>query len=86
MTFTYHPNAQLSSRRNTNRGLISRSKILYALEKRPSSGKELSEETQLPYRVVLYHLHLFFDEGLVNFKGNRPHVWFLTGFGQKRLM
>jgi len=59
---------------------------LYTLERRSMSVKEIGEECGLPYGVVLYHLHLLLDEGSVGHKGKRPYLWFLTGFGQKRLM
>jgi len=81
----YHPNAYLSSKRNVSTGLSARSKILSAIEARSSSAKEISGETGLNYRSVLYHLKLLEHEGIVARKGGRPYVWFTTGAGQLRL-
>ena len=37
------------------------------------------------YGVVIHHLKLLETEKIVERKGKRPHVWLLTGLGQKRL-
>jgi predicted transcriptional regulator len=81
----YHPNAYLSRIKNFKRGLRARSLVLNALERHSADGKTIGSEAGLHYGVVIHHLKLLAAEGLVESKGSRPHVWSLTGLGQKRL-
>jgi hypothetical protein len=82
---TFHPNAYLSRIKNIKRGLRARSLVLNVLERHSADGKTIGSEAGLHYGVVVHHLKLLAAEGLVEAKGSRPHVWFLTGLGQKRL-
>jgi len=81
----YHPNAYLSRIKNIKRGLRARSLVLDVLEGHSADGKSIGSEAGLHYGVVVHHLKLLAAEGLVESKGNRPHVWCLTGLGQRRL-
>jgi len=81
-----HPKARLSTRRNTRLGLLSRTKILGALEKGEKSIREVSIEINISYTRVLRHLHLLEAEHLVKrFGEKRPFKWRVTGFGQQAL-
>lgn len=82
----YHPNAFLTLKRNIQPGLLARTKIISALEKRICVNKTISRETELSYKSVLYHLHLFEAENILNHKGRRTYVWQLTGVGQQKLV
>ncbi len=81
-----HPNACLNHIRNTKAGLITRSKILQALDEKSSTASGIAKQAVLSYSVVLHHLRLLQNEGLVNRKGERPSLWMPTGLGQKRLI
>ena len=82
----YHPNAFLSDFRNIRLGLKARTKILTFLEvKSRADAKTIAKGTGLHYGVVIQHLKLLETEKIVERKGKRPHVWLLTGLGQKRL-
>ncbi len=81
-----HPKAYLSRIRNVRSGLRSRTQILNILEHQSADAKTIAKETSATYRVVIHHLRLLRIEGTVERKGNKPHVWALTGLGQKRLI
>jgi len=83
---TYHPNAYLLAIRNVKLGLRARTKILGVLEEHSVDAKTIGKEARMPYGVVMHHLRLLEAEGTVERKGSRPHVWMLTGLGQKRLV
>lgn len=83
---TYHPNAYLSRIKNVKRGLRARTQVLNVLEKRSADAKTIGKEAGMSYGVVVHHLRLLEAEGTVERKGSRPHVWMLTGLGQKRLV
>jgi len=82
----YHPNAYLSNIRNIKLGLRARTKILSVLERFSVDAKTIAKEKGMLYGVVLHHLRLLETEGIVERKGSKPHIWALTGLGQKRLM
>jgi DNA-binding transcriptional ArsR family regulator len=82
---TCHPNAYLKKIRNVKSGLDTRSKILLFLDNQGCSASKIAKECTLTYGVVMHHLYLLKDEGIVEKKGGRRFVWFSTGFGQKRL-
>jgi predicted Rossmann fold nucleotide-binding protein DprA/Smf involved in DNA uptake len=82
----YHPNAHLSNIKNIKRGLRARTKVLNTLGQRPVDAKAIVKETGMLYGVVMHHLRLLEAERIVERKGSKPHVWVLTGIGQKRLM
>jgi predicted Rossmann fold nucleotide-binding protein DprA/Smf involved in DNA uptake len=82
----YHPNAYLSDIRNIKRGLRARTKVLNILGERSVEAKVIAKETGMLYGVVMHHLRLLEAERIVERKGSKPHVWVLTGIGQKRLM
>jgi predicted ArsR family transcriptional regulator len=48
-------------------------------------AKTIADEVGLHYGVVMHHLKLLAAEGIAERKGDKPHVWLLTGVGQKRL-
>lgn len=81
-----HPKAYLTTRRNVMAGLLSRSKILVALEKETKSARAIASEAALSYECVSYHLKAMRKERLVerNSRG-KPFVWALTPFGQQKL-
>jgi predicted transcriptional regulator len=84
---TYHPNAYLSAIRNIKLGLRARTRILVFLENRSADARTISDGAELHYGVVAHHLKLLETEGIVERKsGKKPHVWALTGIGQKRLL
>jgi len=72
--------------KNVKRGLKARTKILNALEKRSFNATAIANEKSLSYNVVVHHLRLLENEGIVCRKGRRPYFWLLTGLGQKRLV
>lgn len=80
------PLAWLSKIRNMKRGLIVRTTILGRLRQAERAGKtirELSNETDLGYNVILHHLKILEKEKIVIRKGKRPFKWLLTGIGQR---
>ena len=81
----HHPKAFLTQRRNVQRGLLARTRIILILEKEAGNSKKLEQKTGLSYASVLYHLHLLEAENILTRKGKRPYVWKLTGAGQQRL-
>lgn len=83
---TYHPNSYLSTIKNIKRGLKARTQILATLEKDSKDAKAVASESGLHYGVVMHHLKLLQKESIIERKGARPHVWMLTGIGQKRLV
>ena len=82
---TMHPNAYLKKIRNVRQGLVARTKILVLLEKQGCSASSIAKESKLSYGVVMHHVALLKNEGIVERKGNRRYVWLATGLGQKRL-
>ncbi len=86
MNGSLHPNACLRDVRNTSSGLKARTKILQNLERKPSVASAISTEAALTYSVVMHHLRLLENEGIVHRKGRRPFFWVITGLGQKRLV
>jgi len=85
-TLTLHPKAYLISKRNVKAGLISRTKILLALEKGQKPAAEVAKEVALSYDCVAYHLHAMKKDRLVDkMTSGKPFAWGLTPFGQQRL-
>jgi predicted transcriptional regulator len=82
---SHHPNAFLSLKRNIQPGLSARTQIISILEVRTSTTRKISQQTELSYKAVLYHLHLLEAETIVSHMGRRRYVWELTGLGQQRL-
>jgi len=81
-----HPKAYLTSKRNVKAGLISRSKILRALDEKAQSAAEISRTTSLSYECVNYHLMSLKKDRLVQrLSGTRPFTWGLTPYGQQKL-
>ncbi len=83
---THHPNAFLTLKRNIQPGLLARTQIVTVLEQRVYDAKTVSRETELSYKIVLYHLHLLEAENIVSHKGRRTYLWQLTGVGQQKLV
>ncbi len=81
-----HPKAFLSHTRNIRPGLKARTQIIQALEAKGLKVKGIGDVTRLSYKVVLHHLKMLEAERVVTSKGNKPHVWELTGAGQQRLV
>ena len=87
MKRAFHPRAFLSRKRNVRLGLVARTKILQALERRESDVKDIMSLGELKYNVVAHHLRLLEAERVVVKKGGKkPYVWQLTGGGQQRLV
>ena len=82
----YHPNAYLSNIKNIKLGLRARTRVLNVLDKMTADAKNIANETGLHYGVVVHHLRLLENEGIVEKKHSKPHIWSLTGLGQKRLV
>ena len=82
----WHPKAYLSAIRNVKLGLRARTRILSVLEKNSSDARTIANETEMHYGVVVHHLKLLEAEEIVERKGSKPHVWMLTGVGQRRLL
>lgn len=83
---TYHPNAYLPDFRNVKLGLRVRSKILNFLENVITADAEtIAKNSGLSYNVVIHHLKLLENQRIVSRRGRRPSLWYLTGFGQRRL-
>lgn len=82
----YHPNAYLQRVKNVTSGLKARTKILCLLDQQPFSAPALARSIAMSYDTVLYHLHLLEAEAMVRRRGVRPHIWILTGLGQRRLV
>ena len=67
-------------------GLVSRSKILRALEKDRKSASEIARESSLTYECVSYHLVTMREDRLVErLTRTRPFTWGLTPYGQQKL-
>jgi len=67
-------------------GIRARSRILQTLEGNPLAASKIAKEASLTYSVVMHHLRLLQNEGIVDRKGQRPFYWVSTGMGQKRLV
>lgn len=83
---TLHPKAYLTSKRNVKAGLISRTKMLFVLEKGWKSASEIAKEASISYECVAYHLKTMKKDRLVDkLTKTRPFTWSLTPFGQQKL-
>lgn len=81
-----HPKAYLMSKRNVKAGLLSRTKILLALEKGQKSTGGIAKDSALSYECVAYHLKAMKKDRLVDkLTKTRPFTWGLTPFGQQKL-
>jgi predicted transcriptional regulator len=81
-----HPKAYLTSKRNVRAGLISRSKILQALEKGRKTASDIAKEASLSYKCVAYHIAAMRKDRLVDKASKtRPFTWQITPYGQQRL-
>jgi len=83
---TFHPRACLSKTKNIKLGLKARTKVLNVLEKHFGDAKSIAIEAEMHYGVVMHHLKLLTGEDIVERKGSKPHIWALTGLGQRRLV
>lgn len=81
----FHPNAYLQNIRNVKSGLLARTRVLQIVENKLSTASQISKGVLLPYTVVIHHLRLLENEGIVSRNGRRPYYWKLTGIGQRRL-
>jgi predicted transcriptional regulator len=81
-----HPKAYLISKRNVRAGLISRSKILGAIENGRKSTSDIAKDASLSYDCVAYHLAAMRKDRVVD-KANKtkPFAWQITPYGQQRL-
>jgi len=81
-----HPKAYLTSKRNVKAGLVSRTKILFVLERGQRNVRDVARDAGLSYECVAYHLKNMKRERLVDSATKKkPFVWGLTPFGQQRL-
>jgi predicted transcriptional regulator len=81
-----HPKAYLKSKRNVQAGLISRTKILQALEKGRMSTRDIARDASLSYPCVAYHLTAMRKDRLVEkISQTKPHAWQATPYGQQSL-
>jgi DNA-binding transcriptional ArsR family regulator len=83
---SYHPKAYLSNIKNIKRGLQARTQILNVLDKESVDAKGISSKVSMHYGVVMHHLRLLEAEAIVERKQSKPHIWTLTGLGQRRLV
>jgi len=83
---SYHPKAYLSSIKNIKRGLQARTRILNVLDTESADAKGISNKASLHYGVVMHHLKLLEAEAIVERKQSKPHIWALTGIGQRCLV
>ncbi len=82
----YHPKAFLALKKNVQRGLIKRTKIVLLLQGSPLSAAALAQKTGLSYKSVLHHLHLLEVEYIIARGDSKPYIWRLTGVGQQTLL
>jgi predicted transcriptional regulator len=82
----YHPKAYLSNIKNIRRGLQARTRILDVLDKRSVDAKNIANETGMHYGVIRHHLRLLEIEGIIERGQGKPHIWVVTGLGQRRLV
>jgi DNA-binding transcriptional ArsR family regulator len=82
----FHPKAYLTNRRNMERGLVSRTKILESIERKAGCISGIAKDTGLSYASVTYHLRALKAEGIVEAVGRRPFLWRLTSLGQQKLI
>jgi DNA-binding transcriptional ArsR family regulator len=81
----YHPNAYLQNVNNLGSGLLARTKILNQLNNKLVTAGVLARLTGMSYSALIHHLRLLEKEEIIDRRGKRPYMWFLTGLGQKRL-
>ena len=82
-----HPKAFLTRKRNVRNGLQSRSLIVNCLERGSKKTAEIAEELRFSYPKVAHHLKLLVNErSIASSDGKRPHMWYLTEYGQRRLV
>jgi len=86
LRFTYHPKAFLAHKKNVQRGLVSRTKVVSLLHDASMNARALAEKTGLSYKSVLYHLHLLENERIIVRNDTKPYIWSLTGAGQQTLL
>ncbi len=81
-----HPKAYLSKIRNVRAGLLSRTRILAAMEAGSSTVTEIAEKSTLTYGCIIHHLKVMCREKIVDRRGKRrTSTWILTRFGQQSL-
>jgi predicted ArsR family transcriptional regulator len=81
----YHPKAFLSKIKNVKKGLVTRTKIVSALDILQCTAKAINEKTGIHYSSILHHLHLMENENIIKRNDKKPYIWVLTGIGQKKL-
>jgi predicted ArsR family transcriptional regulator len=83
---TYYPQAYLSRKRNLKTGLLSRTKILKALELGEKTAREIADTMKISYACTSHHLHLLQAENYVKRIGEKkPFKWRKTELGQQKL-
>ena len=86
MSPAYHPRAYMSGMKNVSRGLVSRTKIIDAMEQGKTRTSEISEKAKLGRACVSYHLRLMLGQKVVLVKDvGREGRWTLTKYGQEKL-
>jgi len=82
----YHPRAYVSGMRNVSRGLVSRTKIIQAMEQGKAHVPDISERSKLGKACVSYHLKLLLRRRVVSLtQTGRTGWWTLTKYGQEKL-
>ena len=80
-----HPNAYLKNVRNVKCGLNARSKIIETLEAKPSDAARISKAEALSYNVVMHHLRLLKNEGIVTRRRAKTILLVSYWFGAETL-
>ncbi|MFW9942818.1 MAG: winged helix-turn-helix domain-containing protein [Candidatus Thorarchaeota archaeon] len=81
-----HPRAYLSRKANVKKGILSRSKILFAIEKGNKTNRQIESQIKITYSTIHYHLNNMKQEKIVELMSEkRPFRWKLTGYGQQKL-
>ena len=86
MSPAYHPRAYVSGMRNVSRGLVSRTKIIQAMEQGKIHVPDISDRSKLGRACVSYHLKLLLKRKVVSLTQiGRAGRWTLTKYGQEKL-
>ena len=82
----HHPNAYIQGMRNTESGLIARTKILISLEEGKTTVKEISLDIGISYAKAFHHLQLLRIRKIIERTTLKtPFDWKVTGYGYTRL-
>ena len=83
----FHPKAYLTTKRNVETGLKTRTVIIESIERQAAQAGAISRMTGLSYGSITYHLRILRKEAITEPTGRkRPLTWKLTRLGQQRLI